>query len=73
MIYGGGFIFGSESDVDCSMLAGMNDVVVVAPNYRVSLFGFLSLGPNSPCTGNAGILDQQLALRFLLHVYYRSS
>ena len=54
---------GSEVDYDASVLAGLNDVVVVVPNYRVGVFGFLSLGKDSVCTGNAGILDQQMALK----------
>ncbi|XP_077972457.1 fatty acyl-CoA hydrolase precursor, medium chain-like [Styela clava] len=64
-IYGGGFSSGSEREYDGTVLAGMNDVVVVVPNYRVGVFGFLSLGPSSVCSGNAGILDQQLALRWV--------
>ena len=62
-IYGGGFSMGSERGYDGRVLAGMNDVIVVAPNYRVGIFGFFSLGPDSVCPGNAGLLDQQQALR----------
>ncbi|XP_039248691.2 pyrethroid hydrolase Ces2e-like [Styela clava] len=64
-LFGGGFSMGSERLYDGSMLAGMNDVVVVVPNYRVGIFGFLSLGPSSICTGNAGLLDQQMTLRWV--------
>ncbi|XP_039263363.2 pyrethroid hydrolase Ces2e-like isoform X1 [Styela clava] len=63
--FGGGFSMGSERLYDGSMLAGMNDVVIVVPNYRLGIFGFLSLGPSSICPGNAGFLDQQLALRWV--------
>ncbi|XP_039263426.2 carboxylesterase 4A-like [Styela clava] len=64
-LYGGGFFSGSERPYEGSALAGMNDVVVVVPNYRVGVFGFLSLGPSSICSGNAGLLDQQLALKWV--------
>ncbi|XP_077967675.1 uncharacterized protein LOC120325781 [Styela clava] len=64
-LYGGGFTSGSESYYDGSVLAGMNDVVVVVPNYRVGIFGFFSLGPSSICTGNSGLLDQRMALEWV--------
>lgn len=65
-LYGGGFQTGSEKIYDGSVLAGMNDVVVVVPNYRVGILGFFSLGPDSICSGNAGLLDQQEAFRYEL-------
>nr|XP_039263238.1 carboxylesterase 1E-like [Styela clava] len=61
-LYGGGFVVGGENFYDGTVLAGMNDVVVVVPNYRVGIFGFLSLGSSSKVPGNGGFLDQQLAL-----------
>lgn len=61
--YGGAFQIGSADMYDGSILAAKHDVVVVIPNYRVGVFGFFSLGPNSPCTGNAGLFDQRLALK----------
>ncbi|XP_077972257.1 carboxylesterase 1D-like isoform X1 [Styela clava] len=64
-IYGGAFSMGSERFYDGTVLAGMNNVVVVVPNYRVGIFGFLSLGPSSACPGNAGLLDQQMALKWI--------
>lgn len=64
-IYGGGFAFGSEKEVDGSVLAALNDVIVVVGNYRVGVFGFLSLGPHSSCPGNAGLMDQQLSLKWV--------
>ena len=54
---------GSSLCYDGSVLASLHDVVVVIPNYRLNSLGFLSLdGPDSPCPGNAGLLDQVKAL-----------
>ena len=44
-----------------AVLADEEDVVVVSPNYRVSIFGF-SGAPNQ--TQNVGLLDQRLALEW---------
>nr|XP_039263240.1 carboxylesterase 5A-like [Styela clava] len=63
--YGGSFVVGGEKFFDGTVLAGMNDVVVVVPNYRVGIFGFLSLGSSSKVSGNGGIMDQQLALKWV--------
>lgn len=40
------------------------DVVVVAMNYRLGALGFLSLN-HANCTGNAGLKDQLLALKWV--------
>ncbi|KAI6173497.1 Carboxylic ester hydrolase [Aphelenchoides besseyi] len=60
-IYGGGFWSGcSTLDVyDASILAAEEEVIVVAMNYRVSLFGFLYLGTEQ-APGNMGLHDQLL-------------
>jgi len=64
-VYGGGFQIGGQLSYDGNVLASLHDVVVVIPNYRVSCFGFLSFsGENSPCTGNMGLLDQNMALQW---------
>jgi len=64
-IYGGGFQIGGQISYDGNVLSSLHDVVVVIPNYRVSCFGFLSFsGENSPCTGNMGLLDQNMALQW---------
>ena len=62
-IYGGSFQDGSERLYDGSALAGLHDVVVVIPNYRLNVFGFLSLGKETVCPGNVGLWDQNMALQ----------
>lgn len=71
VFHGGGFAAGSASEprTDGTWLA-QQGIVVVAPNYRLGLFGFLahpeltaeSLGLGS---GNYGMLDQVEALRWV--------
>jgi para-nitrobenzyl esterase len=70
-IYGGGFQYGSASEVQYggSNLA-KKGVVVVTVNYRVGAFGFLyhtQLAEESPqgSTGHYGILDQIAALEWV--------
>ncbi|XP_063701626.1 esterase B1-like [Culicoides brevitarsis] len=66
-IHGGGFVFGSGS----SQVYGPDylverDVVVVTVNYRLNIFGFLSLrDPKVGVPGNAGLKDQTMALRWI--------
>lgn len=65
-IHGGGFTFGSANQANCSgvLLAAMGDVVVVSMNYRLGILGFMNA--NSPeAPGNAGLLDQNMALRWV--------
>ena len=62
-IYGGGFNFGGEAAYDGTVLSSLHDVVVVIPNYRLSLFGFLSLGHDTKYPGNVGLMDQTMALK----------
>ncbi|KAM4628420.1 cholinesterase-like [Polymixia lowei] len=66
-IYGGGFSTGTSSlDVyDGRFLSQSEGVVVVSMNYRQGSLGFLSLPDNKNIHGNAGLLDQQLALRWV--------
>lgn len=45
------------------VICGMKDIVLVTVNYRVNLFGFLSLGKDSKWSGNVGLMDQVMALR----------
>lgn len=62
-LHGGGFQNGGNNlrVYDGSHFSALGDVVVVVPNYRVNVFGFLYVGtPDAP--GNQGLWDQRLAL-----------
>jgi cholinesterase len=63
-IYGGGFVGGSTSMAmtDGSLLAKNQDVIVVAGNYRLSVFGFPG-GPGLP-DQNVGLLDQRAVVEW---------
>ncbi|XP_064469200.1 acetylcholinesterase-1-like [Ornithodoros turicata] len=65
-LYGGGFQWGSNRWLqhDARYLAALGDVVLVAPNYRVGVLGFLN-GRNANIPGNAGVWDTLLALRWV--------
>ncbi|MDD9969137.1 MAG: carboxylesterase family protein, partial [Myxococcales bacterium] len=69
-IHGGGFVIGGSSQYeDAHTLSRVGDLVVVTINYRLGALGFLAhpeldaaLGRPS---GNNGLRDQQLALRWV--------
>jgi para-nitrobenzyl esterase len=65
-IHGGAYSSGSGSSplYDGSSLCRRGDVVVVTVNHRLNLFGYLYL-PGFPDSGNAGMLDLLLALRWV--------
>lgn len=65
-VHGGGFSLGAGSlpVYDGGRLCTEQDVVVVAPNYRLGAFGFLCLDDPS-ATANVGLLDQVAALRWV--------
>jgi len=69
--HGGGFVIGSggTASQDGANLARNFDVVVVQTNHRLGLFGFLFLddlaGPDYEGSGNQGILDIILALKWV--------
>lgn len=64
-IHGGGFYFGSNSInfYDHKILASEENVIVASMQYRLGVFGFLSL--EKDILGNAGLFDQVLALRWI--------
>ena len=69
-LHGGAYSTGSVADPlnDGRYLAAAGDVVVVTVNHRLNAFGYLYLArldPRFPDSGNAGQLDQILALRWI--------
>jgi para-nitrobenzyl esterase len=69
-IHGGAYSSGSVVDPlnDGRHLAARGDVVVVTVNHRLNAFGYLYLArldPRFPDSGNAGQLDQILALAWI--------
>jgi para-nitrobenzyl esterase len=70
-IHGGAFVIGSGSSpiYDGTRFVQHGDVVVVSINYRLGVFGFAHLdeifGEGFAGSGNAGILDQVLALEWV--------
>ncbi len=65
-IYGGALELGSNADYDLSALAARQNVIVVAPNYRLGVFGFFA-HPSLRGEGEGAyaLLDQQAALRWV--------
>jgi para-nitrobenzyl esterase len=67
-LHGGGLFSGSGSDYDGGRLARDGHVIVVTLNYRLGALGFFSdpaVLRESHGVANLGLLDQQLALRWL--------
>jgi para-nitrobenzyl esterase len=70
-LHGGAFSWGSANSprYDSTRLARRNDVVVVAVNHRLNIFGHLDLsqlgGERFAHSGNAGVLDLVLALEWV--------
>lgn len=70
-LHGGAFSFGSANAprTDGTRLAASNDVVVVAVNHRLNIFGHLDLSSLGDArfahSGNAGLLDLVLALQWV--------
>ncbi|MBL6613866.1 MAG: carboxylesterase/lipase family protein [Reyranella sp.] len=70
-LHGGAFSYGSANSprYDSTRLAGRNDVVVVAVNHRLNIFGHLDLsavgGERFAESGNVGVLDLVQALEWV--------
>ncbi|XP_060519301.1 juvenile hormone esterase-like [Cylas formicarius] len=66
-IHGGGFVCGSNNtSVYGPEFLLTRDVVLVVINYRLGIFGFLSSDdPTLDVPGNAGLKDQNLALKWV--------
>ena len=70
-LHGGAFSYGSANSprYDSTNLARRNDVVVVAVNHRLNIFGHLDLsslgGERFAQSGNAGLLDLVSALEWV--------
>lgn len=67
-IHGGGNFDGASNDYDASKLASKGNLVVVTLNYRLGLLGWLAnpaLDREGHPFGNYGLLDQQLALKWV--------
>ncbi|CAH1407437.1 unnamed protein product [Nezara viridula] len=62
-IHGGAFVAGSASGFKTAKYFMDEDVVFVAPNYRVGTIGFLSF-EDKVIPGNFGLKDQALALEW---------
>ncbi|PRD31137.1 UNVERIFIED_CONTAM: Acetylcholinesterase [Trichonephila clavipes] len=61
---GEGFDFADPQQFDASYLAAEGNAIVVTVNYRLSVFGFLTiLSEEAP--GNAGLYDQRMALKWI--------
>ena len=63
-IHGGSFVYGTSSLYDGSTIVSMTDIIVVTLNYRLNALGFLHVA-NTDVTGNFGILDQSLAMKWI--------
>ena len=62
--YGGDFQFGRQSSFNAKAFVGLNEVILVTVNYRVSLLGFLSEDENK-LSGNYGLWDQHTAIEWV--------
>uniref|UniRef100_A0A0N4ZAM9 Carboxylic ester hydrolase n=1 Tax=Parastrongyloides trichosuri TaxID=131310 RepID=A0A0N4ZAM9_PARTI len=66
-IYGGAFFSGSASlDVyNGSILAVISRCIVVNLNYRLGVLGFAFLNDGKTISGNMGLLDQQMGMKWV--------
>ena len=68
-LHGGGYVAGSGSVYDASVLSAKANAVVVTLNYRLGALGYLAhaalAAENKDAAGNYGLLDQQAALKWV--------
>lgn len=67
-IHGGAFLLGSARAYTGAHLAAQGDIVVVAINYRLGVFGFVNFGDalhDDRIASNLGLRDQVLALQWV--------
>ena len=67
-IHGGGLAMGSSADVEPEGLSIAGDVIYVAINYRLNVFGYLATNDAS-APGNVGFLDQVLTSILTVFAY----
>lgn len=66
-----GFQNGDNNIYDASYLSALGDVVVVTPNFRLGIFGFLGAPGSTDVPANVALYDQQLAMEWVLnHIQY---
>ena len=63
-IHGGGFLMGNGHYYRGTRLSAAGDVIVVTINYRLGVFGFLTLF-HPAARGNYGLWDQTMALEWV--------
>ena len=69
--HAGEFLYGAASDLESDFPFFADDIVLVTPASRLGIFGYAAsdalrdLSPNNGAVGNNGIMDQQMALRWV--------
>ena len=69
--YGGAYMDGTSmaDEYDGSYWSVTQNMIIVAPNYRLNIFGALQTSaPNSRLNGNQCLKDQRMALKFVNRV-----
>ena len=64
-IHGGGFIVGEGRNLPVQNLVAFGEVVIVTINYRLGPLGFLIVEGDREVSGNQGLYDQHLALKWV--------
>ena len=63
-IHGGGFVSGTSYGADLGYFSVNTEMIIVAFNYRLNVFGFFSSNDVNSA-GNFGLWDQQLAIHWV--------